>query len=151
MFKRGSKYDGVGELRAAGDAVRYGGTGSTVVFRSKGATVAVNLESSVASYTGTERQIGPADTLAVALADILRHLTGTPTAERSAPAPSAQHLEDARLEAQADLLTYLQGVLDVWQSGNSGTTVVSHQALSKLYGNLLERSDGGEHIKRTPL
>ena len=161
MFKRGKDYQTSDQIRATGDAVRYSGGGTVVVFHHNGTPVAVKLETDYPYGTSAETRYGPADQIGNALADILRHITGTPQTEVSHdddPEPEKDRFSDlradpgiraARLEGQRDALEYLKERLEDYQEGRVDG-VVSFAGLNALVDGTIRLVGDGQYVQRSP-
>lgn len=157
MFKRGKDYWTSDQIRATGDAVRYSSAGTVVAFHHNGTPVAVKLETAYPYGTSAETRYGPADQIGNALADILRHITGTPQPEVDTdddPDPFDDLRADpgiraARLEGQRDALGYLKERLESYQEDRTDD-VISFAGLNALLDGTVRLVEDGQYVQRSP-
>lgn len=150
MFKRGRKTDRLQTIEAVSGVLKgYGG--NAVVIAQGDVVLALRLESGANRQEG---QYGPEDGLGVALGDVIRHLTGTPALEtgddgepdevRYVPAddpayvPPVGYHQNARRDAQYDLLAVIRDQVKTWKADGGSTPVVSYAGLEGFLG-VLER------------
>ncbi len=172
MFQRGKRNIRTEEeIRAASEAVRYA-SGNIVVFSHQGTTVGVRLDG-YQPYVppGEVRQYGPADQIGNALADVLKHITGTPpdvvehddddadddpdeVRYRPVDDPwAAARLERSRADdmaAQLDVIQAIREQLEIWRADVGSQGVVSHSGLDAFLGTLTDRINGGSYVSRSP-